>query len=185
MIVFIHGFGSNGPTSSTGQALVETLPNEIIARVSYDSLNPIADVVSIMQHIKQMKENVTLVGVSLGGFIARYIANNCPNVERLILLNPSLNAPESLKKYEGTIVNQRIVPSDIGTSYRPMIVERDRPELPIYVAVCSDDDVVDPYHTISLYEDRAAMLVTTGGHRIPFNEDVKAFINNAMNVRFG
>lgn len=185
MIIFIHGFGSTGLTSSTGKALVEAFPNEDIVRISYNYIDPDADVTHIIDTINAMSIDVTLVGISLGGFVARFIATQCPNVEKLIMLNPSLNAPESLKKYEGSTVNGRVVPKGFYEAFIPMTVEKDNPELPIYVAVCSDDDVVDPKRTIETYIDRADLLITEGGHRIPFNDDVKAFINRALNTVFG
>lgn len=185
MIIFIHGFGSNGPSSSTGKALQQMLPDQDVTKLTYDYLNPLSDVMHIIQYTNATDCEVTLVGVSLGGFVARYVASQCPNVDKLILLNPSINAPASLNKYEGQVVNGRNVIEGFSQAYDCMTVQQDNPELPIYVAVCSDDDVVDPNHTIALYQDRANLLITTGGHRIPFNEEVKAFINNALNVQFG
>ena len=185
MIIFIHGFGSDGMSSSTGNSLKEAFPNEKIICVSYDYLNPAVDIANIINLINDMTEDVTLIGISLGGFIARYVASQCANVERLILLNPSLNAPDSLKKYEGTDVNGRIVPLGFSDAYSPMIVQSDHPELPIFVIVGILDDVVEPSHTIETYRERAAVMVVECGHKIPFTNEIKNYINKAMNIIFG
>jgi predicted esterase YcpF (UPF0227 family) len=145
----------------------------------------LADVKRIINFINGMSDDVTLIGVSLGGFVARYISSQCQNVERLILLNPSLNAPESLRKYEGKVMDGRLVPEGFSEAYFQMVVEKDDPDLPIYVVVSIDDDVVDPNHTLATYQNRAAMLITKGGHRLLFNENVKAFVSKALNTVFG
>lgn len=186
-IVVLHGFGSNAQTSSTVKALCESLGPDNIVGVSYPYWDADAAARQLITQINEIEEPVVLVGVSLGGFWARYAASQCPNVDMLILLNPSLNAHTSVKKYENTNVNGHDIKPGYAESMAKYRIVKDYPELPIHIAVCLDDDVVDPDPTIMEMKDRARMkIMETGGHRIDCTkQDVIQFINSAINTIFG
>lgn len=185
--VILHGFGATAESSSTVNALREALGPDNVVGISYSYWDADAAAGQVTTQIKDIKEPVVLIGVSLGGFWARYAASQCPNVDQLILLNPSLNAHTSVSKYENTTVNGHDIKpgyADAMTKYR---IVKDYPELPIHIAVCLDDDVVDPEPTVMEMKDRAQMLIMkTGGHRIDCSkQEVIQFINKAIDTIFG
>lgn len=186
-IVVLHGFGSNAQTSSTVNTLREALGPDNVVGISYPYWDADAAAGQLITQIDSIDEHVVLIGVSLGGFWARYIASQCSNVDRLILLNPSLNAHTSVKKYENTTVNGHEIGPGYAKSMEQYRIVKDCPLLPINIVVCLDDDVVDPEQTIIEMKGRARMkIMETGGHRIDCSkQEVIQFINNAINTIFG
>jgi predicted esterase YcpF (UPF0227 family) len=122
----------------------------------------------------------------LGGYICRYIASVCDSVGKLILLNPALNAPSCLRQFEGTSFNGHQVPTDLTEKYKPYMVEKDPVDLPIYMLVATDDEVVDAHYALNQLLGRARIMQTTGsGHRVNFTDEVKEFINISINTICG
>lgn len=185
MNIILHGFGANKDTSSTVQALLSHIPDSI--GMSYQYWDADAAAKSLVEQIDKFDHPVTIIGVSLGGFWARYVSAKCPNVERLILLNPSLNAHTSATKYENKVVNGQTIKPGYGDSLSQYRIVKDDPELPIHIVVTLDDDTVDPQPTIAEMEDRAQMLIlNAGGHRINCNQQhIIDFINKAINTIYG
>ena len=96
-IIYIHGFNS-GPNSNTGLKLKSKYTDAII--VSYDFKNANTakkDIEKVI--IENITKDILLIGSSLGGFWANYMAEeyNLP----CILINPSIDPDVSLMKYIG------------------------------------------------------------------------------------
>lgn len=155
--VIIHGYGSNPETSTS----VSVLKSIITA---YDSdatiLTPTYDVYDIQSAVKPIvdvvDEYTVVIGVSLGGFIARYVAN-VASAFKLILVNPSIHAYDYLKKYPE-------LRDSVRDHFKSLYVDDDHPDLGILVLLAMDDDVIDPLPTYNLYRDRAMVIQSNGGH---------------------
>jgi len=92
MIVYIHGFGSCGESNK-----VKLLKNYFKNVVSFN-LDP-SPKKAINQLIPYAKPSNTLIGSSLGGYYAIYLAEKYGL--KAVLLNPSLKPYKTLKKYVG------------------------------------------------------------------------------------
>jgi len=102
MLYFIHGYQStpNGEKATLFKESLHASP------INYQDTSPEEIRIShclekISREIKN-DPSVTLIGSSLGGFLAASTALNHPNVTRLILLNPATIPPETdLETIEG------------------------------------------------------------------------------------
>ena len=100
-IIYIHGFNS-GPNTETGNKIKEQYPNTIIANYDFkNAYNARKDLDKIIKD--NIKEDILLVGSSLGGFWSNYMSE----IYKLpcILINPATNPTLSLFKYLGTNTN--------------------------------------------------------------------------------
>jgi predicted esterase YcpF (UPF0227 family) len=104
MLLYIHGFNSS-PESHKASALKRWLAQqhpEMIYEVPYLKPYPaesIAQLEKIIEHYLAKSEAVGLVGSSLGGFYAAYLAEKYQL--RAVLVNPSIRPFELLSKYIG------------------------------------------------------------------------------------
>lgn len=180
-IVFLHGFGSTSTVSTTGRGIRRVFADQDVACLDYDSITPAQDMPRLQQEI-EVYGDVVLIGVSLGGFLARYLASKCLNVKRLILLNPAIGAASTAHTLVGQEVHGRIVPEDFYQQFKDLLVEQDRKDLAISVVLCTDDEVVDPQVTLDRFSRHATLLLTQGGHTLPFLPHVNAFIRQAAGI---
>lgn len=202
-IIVIHGFGSSGESSSTCRLIQERFPEHRVIAPSFNSamLETAAEdlVAEINSELSDEDENLFFVGVSLGGYFARYLANNSLELFGkpcfdLVLLNPSLDAPENLKTRIGTNKNHATgemfcVSSMQVQSLERFKIETDREGLAIYLMVAANDDVVDPSFALEIFRDRAhCWKLPKGGHRLSDAESrrlVCSFIQDAINTVAG
>jgi predicted esterase YcpF (UPF0227 family) len=99
MIIYIHGFASSG-FGSKPQKFKEYFEEEIITislptipNLAIDTLEQIVEAFLIKE------ESVYLVGSSLGGFYALYLANKYDL--KAVLINPAIDPFSTLDRYEG------------------------------------------------------------------------------------
>ena len=104
MIIFIHGFGSSG-FSFKADRTREYFTNEVVLSPSltYVPHLAITTLEDIIEYALTKEESVKLIGSSLGGFYALYLSNKY-NL-KAVLINPAINAPITLGKYEGMATN--------------------------------------------------------------------------------
>ncbi len=155
-IFYIHGFGSS--SDSTKGNYIRDLCKELninFIGIDYDTS---ADYVTVMEQIvEQMKPHLSfpietglMIGSSLGGYWAIKLANRF--IMPCLLLNPSLNPRESLKKYEA--INKNNV-----SSYKDSSV-------PNYGCVAlfeSGDEVIDYRDALEELKDHGRMVIIPGG----------------------
>lgn len=99
MIIYIHGFASSG-FGSKPQKFKEYFEDEImtlslptIPNLAIDTLE------QIIEAFLSKEEDVFLVGSSLGGFYALFLANKYDL--KAVLINPAINPWGSLDRYDG------------------------------------------------------------------------------------
>ena len=97
MILYIHGFGSSGE-SFKAKLVKEYFKKEgiLAPSLSYIPDLAIGTLKDIIEFFKNKKERVFLMGSSLGGFYAMYLSEIYSL--KAVLINPAVNAPETLKK---------------------------------------------------------------------------------------
>ena len=145
LIIAVHGKGSTAETSNTVQTLKKYFKDDA------DVITPTYDDKDSYEKTKKYFDSfvkpytqygtVAVIGVSLGGFWAKYLANRIAG-SKYIGLNPSLN-------------------------YYKTGIEHDKPDLPITIYVAKDDDVVDPHVAMKHYQTRGKVnALDSGGHRL-------------------
>lgn len=108
MIIYLHGFNSTG-NSFKGQTLKQAfnkyLPGVAFLTPTYH-YNPDIAIEILMQEIKgqllqhSSKQPQMIIGSSLGGFYAQYIAHQYSSI-KLVLINPALGPVETLQHHLG------------------------------------------------------------------------------------
>ena len=105
MIIYIHGFGSSGEASKA--KLLRAYCHENNIRFIAPSLPTIPDLAlsTLSELIESYQDNepVYLMGSSLGGYYALYLSDKY-NL-KAVLINPAVNAPETLERALGHGVN--------------------------------------------------------------------------------
>lgn len=99
MIIYIHGFASSG-FGSKPQKFKEYFEEEIIT-ISLSTIPNLAidTLEQIIEFSLNKDEDVYLIGSSLGGFYALYLANKYDL--KAVLINPAVNPWSTLHRYEG------------------------------------------------------------------------------------
>lgn len=168
MIIALHGRGSNGNDSTTVNAIKDYFNGvEHVFAPSYDSdasHDKIARdlTTQVSEHIIKGEE-LHFVGVSMGGYWARYLANLFA-ADNLIMINPSLQL------YAGDAV-----------------CNEDWADLPITVYIGLRDQVVDPNYARALYKDRADVVTFADGDHRMHNHfyEILPHIESAINTIAG
>lgn len=180
-VIALHGYGSSPSSSSTIKTLKNGLKEYSFISPKYDEKDPSGTAGKLLSMATSVPENeeLVIIGASLGGFWARWLANKVRGA-KLVLINPSINAPENLKKY---VASGGLASSEVD-AYKPYKISTDRSSMSIMVIVAMDDDVVSPKETVSLYNGRAEVHKGTGGHRMStlntYIDSIKKFIETSV-----
>ena len=104
MIIFIHGFGSSAYSTKANQTKEYFQDKEVVLSPSLPYVPHLA--IKTLEEIIDYaltKESVHLIGSSLGGFYAIYLANKY-NL-KAVLVNPAVYADKRLREVEGMATN--------------------------------------------------------------------------------
>ena len=99
MIIYIHGFASSG-FGSKAEKFKEYFDEGIIT-ISLPTIPNLAinTLEQLIEAFVSIDEEVSLIGSSLGGFYALYLANKYDL--KAVLINPAVNPWGTLDRYEG------------------------------------------------------------------------------------
>jgi predicted esterase YcpF (UPF0227 family) len=186
MIVYIHGFNSNG-NGSKSTALREMFPNIEIYSPSYDSsdFNSIDLMVDEIEEKIQFEDNVLFIGCSLGGYLSQYLANRYDS--KSILLNPCYDPKTTLGKSLGkntlfdTGKEYILTLDDIELLSKYNIEKDSRKDINISVFVNRDDGLIPYEGTVEYYHNRPVKIFDKGGHRFENLSDIKEDITQIYN----
>ena len=97
MIIYIHGFSSSG-FGSKALEFKEYFKDDLI-HLSYPTIPALAinNLEQLITSYKNLGENVSLIGSSLGGFYSLYLA--CKYDLKACLINPALRPLDTLHRY--------------------------------------------------------------------------------------
>ena len=164
MLYYIHGYMSN-PNSTKGILFKEKLNAKAI---KYRDCKPenllISDCLKrINKEIKDDK-NVTLIGSSLGGFLAAKTAFENLNVEQLILLNPAIIPPSvDITKIQG-------MPQEILHDMQDKRLFKEKISSKIFILIGTKDEVLPLNWVIEFAKAQEAT--------VRFLNDDHSFTNN-------
>jgi len=195
MIIYLHGFNSSGNTANT-ELLKKDLAQydiELVAPKDYAPYSPRVAVDKISKLIEKymdMGEEPIIMGSSLGGYYARFVADIYGL--KCILVNPSLNPKETLKGKIGENTN-------FVTGEKYLLTERNLNILEAnfnmkgsfsgegtLVLLNEGDEVID--HNIAVKEfwsDGKVIVYPGGEHRFNFTPTVTAEIVKFYNIMWG
>ncbi len=153
MIIYLHGFLSS-PQSSKAVMLREALAARGLAHDYVCPQLPLSPraAAKLVLATAQMEsaENLTVIGSSLGGFYATWVAEQVGC--RAVLLNPSIKPFDDLRAYVGP---QQLYGSDETVDFKPQYLEEllaidtpriTRPER--YLLIAATGDALIDYRTM-------------------------------------
>ena len=167
MIIYIHGFGSSGEASKAKMLRAYCQENKI--RFIAPSLPTIPDLAikTLSELIESYQDNepVHLMGSSLGGYYSLYLSDKY-NL-KAVLINPAINAPETLKRaighgvsyYDNSTYEWNESHLDMLESY-----EIEEPNLDNLLVLLQKGDEVLDYEEAQDVLEVAKMVVEEGGN---------------------
>jgi hypothetical protein len=166
MIIYIHGFGSSGQASKA--KLLRAYCQEKGIRFIAPSLPSIPDLAigTLSELIESYLENeeVYLMGSSLGGYYSLYLSDKYDL--KAVLINPAVNAPETLQRAVGRGVNYYDNSHyEWNGAHLDMLVnyEIEEPNVEnLFVLLQKGDEVLDYEEAVECLEG-AKMVVEEGG----------------------
>jgi hypothetical protein len=184
-ILYLHGFCS-APSSHKARKISARLEAMGMGdRFWCEQLPPSpAAVVSLVEAAIQSSEPLpTLVGSSLGGYYATYLAER--HGLRAALINPAVLAPLTLAEYLGPQTNLytgevfEFTPSHLAELRTLEIPRITRPERYLLI-VGTADELLDHRHAVSKYAGAEQILVEGGDHGLTdFEHHVDAVLRFA------
>ena len=190
-IIYIHGFGGNGEGNKARlfrEYFKSKNINFVAPSLSYIPILAIKTLQELIDSYKYLGEEVTLIGSSLGGFFAISLA--CANNIKAVLINPSVQPFETLKKpiergvnyYDNSVF-------EWNASYIKMLHALDVQELnPKNFMLLSQkaDEVLDYSYAVKKFEGSLQYIEEGGNHSFEgierYFEKISAFINIKENL---
>lgn|SRR5690625_162725 len=173
MILYLHGFRSS-PDSYKARLMHESLQAlELQDRWHCPQLStqPRRAIQECMQLITQQlgaDEPLAIVGSSLGGFYATYLAEQWPNA-RAVVLNPVVNAARQLANYVGTLTNFHSNESfeftldDVRSLEELAVTAITRPER-YFLLAATGDELLDWREMAAHYEGAKQHIISGSDH---------------------
>lgn len=186
-VLYIHGFASTGNTSKVDQ--LRSLPDiEVIAPTL--THNPAEDICYLMDIVRKEKVT-TVVGSSLGGFYALYLAQRFDL--GLVLINPALYPYDTLKAMLGEVP---VYGTDVSFSWTEEKLEQlkelgktvtraigDLSSLHwarTLVLLAEKDELLDSAHTANVLNKASIVLDSKEDHRfqsiVPYLDNIQFVI---------
>jgi predicted esterase YcpF (UPF0227 family) len=159
LVLYLHGYGSTGDTDTAVNLRRALADDFTVLSPSYDGSDPVAAALQLEAlMVTHASAAPVLIGTSLGGFFANYLARVC-NV-RAVLINPALAPSSSLHKHgenAATLAGyQQLEAAEKVQVHRPARV----------VVIGLRDDVVDPRTNGLLLKDDVQTVMLDMGHRV-------------------
>ncbi len=163
MILYIHGFASCGDSNKT-RLLKEHFNNVISPDVPVDP----DEAISFLQKTIVDNDVSLIIGSSLGGFYAAYLAEKFQI--KAVLLNPSTQPFLTLAPYVGT--NEFFCSGETFqwtkehiTKLFSYAVSKDSIKAPVLVLLQKGDEVLDYSKAEEVYKDYKVIVQEGGNHR--------------------
>jgi predicted esterase YcpF (UPF0227 family) len=169
VILYLHGFNSS-PQSHKAQVLGRYLEEQGMGELySCPALPPSAsDAIKAIEETISGKKNIGLVGSSLGGFYATYLAER--HDARAVLVNPAIDPHVGLRAYLGAQKNLHTgEPYELTEAHlaewQGLYVPRITPGRYLLL-VETGDEVLDYRRALERYRGAEQVVVTGGDHSL-------------------
>ena len=175
-ILYLHGFGSCGVSNKTTTIKAYFGKNNVLSPDLKAS--PLEAIAQIEQTVHNMQEYL-LIGSSLGGFYATYLAEKYGL--QAVLINPSTQPWKTLAPYVG--IQKRFCDEqvfDFKKSYLEALKTLQvLPQKGQYLLLLqSEDEVLDYTKAQSLYNKHRIIVEHGGNHRFENIDDYLSMIEN-------
>ena len=167
MLIYLHGFRSSPASTKAGQLKKHVAGRGLASLYDCPQLphQPAAAVALIEKRIRASHSPVTLVGSSLGGYYATWLAEKFDL--KAVLINPAVAAAMSLRDYVGRVENLytgeifEFTERHIGELESIAVAAITRPERYLLM-VETGDEVLDYREAVAKYAG-ARQIVHDGG----------------------
>jgi predicted esterase YcpF (UPF0227 family) len=186
MVIYIHGFGGSGKGFKAGQLkeyYTSKGVNFLAPSLSYVpqlAISTLEDIITACS-----KEDIKLIGSSLGGFYAIYLANKF-NL-KAVLINPSTKPNATLQRIlkEGKATNFFDLSTyefNLNHLYMLKNYQVSKPNESLYMLMLQkDDDVIDYTIAKEQFSNAKQIITTGGGHGFEglqnYFKDIDSFLN--------
>lgn len=168
MIIYLHGFNSTG-NSAKGQYLKDHLPDipVLTPTYHYDPEVTVKFLEQLVEETLQKSQHLTIIGSSLGGFYAQYLAHRYR--VKSVLINPALMPLETLHDYLGENTNFYSGETYILTqTHLDALLTLDIPDpciesVPTLLLLDKGDELLDYRVAVNRYQDCADVIIFEGG----------------------
>jgi len=174
MIIYLHGFNSGGRSQKAAWLRAHLAPVLVFApdyepHHGHDAARDLRKFIARLQRENPQDRTLMLIGSSLGGFWAQYLAPEFG--ARIVLINPSLRPDETLARHIGRYRNEatggetRLTAEDVR-ALRDYRVEPCDPGVPTLVLLDAGDEVLD-YRVAeaAFYACGEILVYPAGSHR--------------------
>jgi len=169
VILYLHGFNSS-PQSHKAQVLGRYLAEQGLgAQYACPALPPLAgDAIRAIEELTAGKSGVCLVGSSLGGFYATYLAEK--HDAKAVLINPAIDPHVGLRAYLGPQTNLHTgEPYELTEAHlrewEKLYAPRVTPGRYLLI-VETDDEVLDYRRAVARYAGAEQRVVPGGDHSL-------------------
>ena len=183
-IFYVHGFNSY-KGSDTVKAMRESLGCDVF-EMSYESDCPFEENLKSLrkQYRKLMSEDGNiLIGTSLGGFYV-YQVSDMENVSTIVMINPSVNPDETLKRFLGENQNFKtgkkyVLTEEIANSYK---IKKDLRNTicPKHLLLSKIDELLDFSESQDYWQNSAKITYIQGGHRLSDFSEFKKTVSEGI-----
>lgn len=172
MIVYLHGFNSGGNAQKAQWLRRALAPVPVFAPTypahrAHEALRQLRKFIRRLRRENPHDRKLLLIGSSLGGFWAQYLA---PEFNAgIVLINPSREPDVTLRRALGTTRNEvtgaetRLGEADLAALARYRRVPG-QPPLPTLVLLDADDELLDAHATAAAFRGCGQTLLFPGGH---------------------
>jgi predicted esterase YcpF (UPF0227 family) len=176
LIVYLHGFRSS-PNSSkaqlTGEAIASFVKDGHAIEWYCPQLppSPQAAMTMVKQKIAETKaKDLCIIGSSLGGFYATYLAEQYPHA-KAIMLNPAVRAARELAPYVGQLTAyDSDEPFDWRAEYVEQLKEQQVEEITnaerYFLLAAKGDELLDWHEMVEHYPGAKHLIIEGSDHGI-------------------
>ncbi len=172
-ILYLHGF-SSAAASHKANALRQALAPTPFTILDYPSHQPANAVAIINKTIDKIRQDhstgqLALMGSSLGGYYAQYLAATRDDIDKVVLINPALAPQAPLQPWIGTNTNMVsgesfLFSHDDWEQLARYDVTEDQIHRPTLLLADAGDTVIPPKHAVAKYRHiRGRTRVYPGG----------------------
>jgi len=186
MIIYLHGLNSSGQ-SNKAKELDDLFPDiEVIAPdIPYD---PVKAIPFLEEFINARNDgDLMLIGSSLGGYYAQYLARKA--CCKLVLINPALNPVPLLLSQVGEQTNYytgetyMLTEEMVRSLAQYDVINPGKDDIPTLVLLDAGDELIDYHDAKERYDDIGDVKVFPGGsHRFDHLQESVKWIRDEYNA---
>lgn len=196
-VVCIHGFGLRGPKEFANlQAPLEKAGYKVFIPKLFDLQNPndvewgnwIFKAEKVINEIQNDHDEIILIGFSMGGIIASYLANKA-KVRKVVLLACAYDYMniDNVIDYIFNRNRSQAIPQAFKDCFRELVDNAkssvERIQVPCLLLHCANDEVINISSSYKLMkripiEDKMLITFSGGQHRLLDDESCKDYIIN-------